>query len=1054
MTKFNEKSLELSIMELFELEGYTHIDGETLHRERSEVLLYDDLKDYLYRRYKSEDITENEINSIILMIKSIGGTIYEANKTFCNYLSNGFLFNREDRTKKDLYIELLDFENRLNNTWKIVNQFEIEGINNQRRIPDSILYINGLPVAIFEFKSAIKENTTIKDAYNQLTIRYKRDIPEIFKYNVVCVISDGVNSKYGTLFTPYDYYYSWNKIEKNDSNDFGINSLITLVKGMFRFDRFLEIIKDYTYFPDNSDKDLKVVCRYPQYFASKSLFDSIKKHQKPDGDGKGGTYFGATSYAMLFLTRLLMKSKYFNSPTILLITDRNDLDSQLSSQFLSSKKYIGDNNIVNIESRENLGTELRGRTSGGVYLTTIQKFTEDISLLSDRNNIICISDEAHRTQTNIDEKVDIDDKKNIVNKHYGFAKYLHDSLPNAIYVGFTGTPIDATLDVFGDIVDSYTMTESVKDGITVNLVYDGRAAKVTLDKEKLNEIEKYYDICEQEGTNEYQIEASKKAATNLDVILGDKDRLKAIAKDFIKHYEKRVEEGATVKGKAMFVCSNRYIAYDLWKIIIEMRPEWNVKKECEENCVLDEKDKKELKPIEKIKMVMTRNKDDEEDLYNLLGTKEDRKELDRQFKNEKSNFKIAIVVDMWLTGFDVPCLDTIYIDKPIKEHSLIQTISRVNRVYQGKDKGLIVDYIGIKKNMNLALKKYTKFEKEEFEGIEESINIVKDQLEVLNNMFNNFDDKKYFSGTPLEQLMCLKEAVEFVQTTEDMEHRFMFAVRKLKKAYNLCTSSEKIVKNEREYINFYCGVRSILFKLNHGEAPDIEQMNAKVRELIENAIQSDGVEELFVTSEHINVDIFSDEYIGKINSIEMPNTKVKLLEKLLKMAISEFKKVNKITALDFSERLKKIVEIYNDRSKDEALAKEVLNDVADKLTDLLSSLKTEKNSFDQMGISYEEKAFYDILIHLRNEYKFVYGEDVPASENVKVNEKCKALARKMKAIIDGPSVYSDWLNNQLVRNRIKFDIKVCLVKNGYPPKYSPDVFRKVMKQVENYKQNQ
>lgn len=1033
-------------MELFELEGYTHIDGETLHRERSEVLLYDDLKDYLYRRYKSEDITENEINSIILMIKSIGGTIYEANKTFCNYLSNGFLFNREDRTKKDLYIELLDFENRLNNTWKIVNQFEIEGINNQRRIPDSILYINGLPVVIFEFKSAIKENTTIKDAYNQLTIRYKRDIPEIFKYNVVCVISDGVNSKYGTLFTPYEYYYSWNKIEKNDSNDFGINSLITLVKGMFRFDRFLEIIKDYTYFPDNSDKDLKVVCRYPQYFAAKSLFDSIKKHQKPDGDGKGGTYFGATgcgkSYAMLFLTRLLMKSKYFHSPTILLITDRNDLDSQLSSQFLSSKKYIGDNNIVNIESRENLGTELRGRTSGGVYLTTIQKFTEDISLLSDRNNIICISDEAHRTQTNIDEKVDIDDKNNVVNKHYGFAKYLHDSLPNATYVGFTGTPIDATLDVFGDIVDSYTMTESVKDGITVNLVYDGRAAKVTLDQEKLNEIEKYYDICEQEGTNEYQIEASKKAATNLDVILGDKDRLKAIAKDFIEHYEKRVEEGATVKGKAMFVCSNRYIAYDLWKIIIEMRPEWNVKKECEENCVLDEKDKKELKPIEKIKMVMTRNKDDEEELYNLLGTKEDRKELDRQFKNEKSNFKIAIVVDMWLTGFDVPCLDTIYIDKPIKEHSLIQTISRVNRVYQGKDKGLIVDYIGIKKNMNLALKKYTKFEKEEFEGIEESVTIVKDQLEVLSNMFSNFDDKKYFEGTPLEQLLCLKEAVEFVQLTEDLEHRFMFAVRKLKKAYNLCTSSEKIEKSEREYINFYCGVRSILFKLNHGEAPDIEQMNAKVRELIENAIQSDGVEELFVTSEHIDIDIFSDEYIDKINAIEMPNTKIKLLEKLIKMAISEFKKVNKITALDFSERLKKIVKMYNDRSKDEALAKEVLNDVAEKLTDLLSALKTEKNSFDKMGITYEEKAFYDILKFVAKKYGF--DKNYP-------KEKMIDLSKRIKKIVDDRSKYTDWSTRDDIKADLQVDLILVLDEFGYPPVTNDDVYKEVLEQAENFK---
>jgi type I restriction enzyme R subunit len=482
----------------------------------------------------------------------------------------------------------------------------------------------------------------------------------------------------------------------------------------------------------------------------------------------------------------------------------------------------------------------------------VQKFTEDTQLLTDRVNVVCISDEAHRSQVNLDQKVIV--RAEGVERTYGFAKYLHDSLPNATYVGFTGTPIDATIEVFGAVVDSYTMTESVKDGITVNLVYDGRAAKVTLNDERLREIEEYYDRCAAEGANEHQIEESQKAVAHLDVIIGDPDRLRAVAADFIEHYETRVAEGSTVAGKAMFVCSNRYIAYDLYKIIIDMRPDWATQRVCDDGVELTEDEQKKLKPIEKIKMVMTRSKDDKPELYNLLGTKDDRKELDRQFKQVKSNFKIAIVVDMWLTGFDVPCLDTIYIDKPIQQHTLIQTISRVNRVYEGKDKGLIVDYIGIKNNMNKALAKYTNFKAEEFEGVEQSVIIVKDQLEVLAQMFHNFNKTDFFEGTPKAQLDCLNRAVEYVQLTEELETRFMAAVRRMKKAFDLCASDQSITDEEREHIHFYVAVRSILFKLTKGDAPDITQMNARVRTMIAEAIQSDGVEELFEAGKHIDAD--------------------------------------------------------------------------------------------------------------------------------------------------------------------------------------------------------
>lgn len=1041
---FNEHALEMSIMELFEDEGYEHLIGSDIHREKTEVLLVDDIKNYLYDKYADDGITPSEVESIILMLRSASGNVYEVNKTVFKMICDGFIFNREDRSQKDLFIQLIDFENSEYNIFKIVNQVEIQG-RDQLRIPDGIVYVNGLPLVVLEFKTAVQENTTIMDAYKQLTVRYRRDIPEIFKYNAFVVISDGVNNKYGSLFSPYEFFYAWRKIDEADKDADGISSLVTMVKGLFRKDRLLAVVKNFVYFPDSGDKELKVVCRYPQYFAATKLFENIKRELRPEGSGKGGTYFGATgcgkSYTMLFLTRMLMKSTYFHSPTIIIITDRTDLDDQLSKQFVGSKEYVGDSSIVSITSREELRTQLQGRTSGGVYLTTIQKFTEDLQLLSDRNNIICISDEAHRSQVNLDQKTKITESG--VQKKYGFAKYLHDSLPNATYVGFTGTPIDATIEVFGPVVDSYTMTESVRDGITVNLVYDGRAAKVNLNQSKLQEIEDYYDRCADEGANEHQIEESKKAVAHLDVILGDPERLRTIAKDFIDHYESRVTEGATVAGKAMFVCSNRYIAYDLYKIIVELRPEWAVAKECDEGVTLTEKEKKELKPIEKIRMVMTRNKDDAPELFEMLGTKDDRKELDRQFKNIKSNFKIAIVVDMWLTGFDVPSLDTIYIDKPIQQHTLIQTISRVNRVYEGKDKGLIVDYIGIKKNMNLALKRYTNFESEEFEGIEQSIKIVKDQLDVLHQMFHNFNDNDYFEGTPLEQLNCLNRAVEYVQLSEELELRFMAAVRRMKQAYNLCSSSDNISDKETDYIHFYSAVRSILFKLTKGDAPDITQMNARVREMVAEAIHSDGVEELFEAGKHIDVDIFSDEYIAKVNSIPLPNTKVKILQRLLSQAIDEFKKVNKIKGLEFSERMQAVVDSYNDRRRDEAYANEVLDDVAEQLSQLLAQLKEEKNSFEGMGIDFEEKAFYDILEAIAKKFEFDYPHD-----------KLITLSKEVKKIVDDKAKYTDWSQREDIKAELKVDLILILAAHGYPPVPRDEVFQQIFEQAENFKKYQ
>lgn len=486
--KFTEAQLEQAFIELLGNEEIPHVAGGEILRAPDEVLIKEDLKAFLNKKYKAEGITTSEIESIILQLETYPASdLYESNKAIVKLVSDGFVYKREDHTKKDLYIQLIDYSDKDENSYKIVNQFEILGY--EKRIPDGIVYINGLPLVVLEFKSAIREEATIHDAYIQLTVRYKRDIPELFKYNAFCVISDGVNNKAGSFFAPYDFFYAWRSVPDGQLLDKdGIDSMFTLVKGMFNKRSMRDIIHNFIYLPDSSKKDEKILCRYPQYYAANKLFDNIKLYMHPDGDGKGGTYFGATgcgkSFTMLFLTRLLMKSTFFSSPTIVLITDRNDLDDQLSGQFTNAKGYVGDNTIISVESRAHLRELLQDRNSGGVFLTTIHKFTEDLKLLTDRSNVICISDEAHRSQVNLDQKIRITEKG--VEKRYGFAKYLHDSLPNATFVGFTGTPIDATMDVFGDIIDEYTMTESVKDGITVRIVYEGRAAKVLLNNSKLH----------------------------------------------------------------------------------------------------------------------------------------------------------------------------------------------------------------------------------------------------------------------------------------------------------------------------------------------------------------------------------------------------------------------------------------------------------------------------------------------------------------------------------------------------------------------------------------
>ena len=1052
MPYFNESQLELSIITLLQEQGYDYVKGEDIQRDLDEVVLRDDLAQYLRSRYKNDGITDTEVEAAIRVItQKQGGTLYYENKQTLNLLMDGFSLKREDPSKQNLYIYPIAFDeaNQKHNIFKVVNQFDIIGL--QHRIPDAIIFLNGLPVVVFEFKNALKQNTTIEDAYKQLTIRYRRDIPALFKYTAFIVISDGVNNKFGTLYTPYEFFYAWRKVNAKDKGCDGINSLKTMIAGLFRKERLIDVIHNFVYFPDTSKNEQKFICRYPQYFAARSLYQNILNHSKLNtgGDGKGGTYFGATgcgkSLTMLFLTRLLMKSKALCSPTIILITDRTDLDDQLSRLLLNAKQFVGDSVIEQVESREDLKDKLQGRTSGGVFLTTIQKFSKDINLLSNRANIICISDEAHRSQTSLEEKVEITDKG--VKRSYGFAKYLRDSLPNATYVGFTGTPIDATLDVFGAVVDEYSMIEAVEDGITKTIMYEGRASHVFADSELIKQIEAYYDKCAEEGSSEYQIEESKKAMTQMSVLLNSPDLIHRLAVDFLQHYERRVEEGSTVKGKAMIVCATREIAFAIYKEIITMRPEWAEVKICSDGEELTKEEAEKIKPIEKIKMVCIRQKDDAPELYNLLGTDEERKKLDLQFKEEKSNFKIAIVVDMWITGFDVPCLDTMYCYKPLQMHTLIQTVSRVNRNYPGKDKGLIVDYLGIKKKFNQAMKRYANGGQNEtpVETIDAAVTLFKDELDLLRRMYTGFDYSKFFTGTPLEQLDTLQQAAERMQQTDETEKRFMKHTTIMKSAYNMCNNDERIAKDEVNDVHFFTGVRSVIYKTTTGESPDATQMNKHVLKLVNEALISEEVVAINTMQLDNNeqIDMLATQYMEKLKRLPYQNTKVKLMEQLLKRVIDSVKKVNKVKAVSFTDRLNGIIDKYNDRSDDIVLADEIVTEVAKQLADLFEEIK--KDSVLPDGIpNIEVKAFYDILKSVAERYGFLdeYTE-----------EQYIALAKDVKEVVDDKTQYIDWDKKADIKAQLKVQIILTLAKHKYPPATRDDVFKAIFEQAENFKKN-
>ena len=1040
--KFTEDQLEQAIIELFQLQGYTYVHGENIHRQYEDILLEDDLRSYLLSQYK--DLSDVELKKIIQKIALIQSSpLYAGNRETFWLVNEGFDLQRDDISKVALHIDYIDYEHPENNIFKVVNQYSVQGTRLRR--PDLLIFINGIPVTICEFKSAINEDTTIHDAWEQITKRYTRDIPKLMKYCFLSVISDGANTRLGSIFTPYEYYYSWNKANDTDTVANGISSLKTMIEGAFAPERILRVLRDFIFYPDDSKKSEAIVCRYPQFFAANKMLANIKEHMRPAGDGKGGTYFGATgcgkTYTMLFLSRLIAQrdNETFNNPTIIILADREDLDTQTSELFVTATKYLHESDVRSIESRKDMEQTLKDRPSGGVYITTIQKFCESTGLLSDRSNIICISDEAHRTQTSTGSKLKKTDKG--VFTTYGFGHYLRASFPNATYCGFTGTPIDETLAVFGDIVDSYTMKESSDDGITVRIAYEPRLARVVLSDEQAKEIQKYYEQCATQGSTEEQIEESQRAMSKMTAILGHPDRVKKLAADIVQHYESLCAEKPEIVQKAMIVCADRALAFRVLKEIVSIRPEWGEAKKAEDESQLSKEELDKLMALPKVNLVATQGQNDEKDLFEACGTKEYRKKLDKQFKNNNSNFKIAIVVDMWITGFDVPSLAVMYIDKPLQKHTLIQTISRVNRVFDGKDKGLVVDYIGIKTDMLEAIKKYGGPQESPIDELNISLGIFRNHLALIDELLVDFDATKFHIGTPLERLNCLNAAAEYVQIKKESQTRFMGLSRRLKSAYVICFPSGELTEEETATAQFYLAIRSIIYKQTQGNAPDAEIMNRVVEDMVKEAITCTGIENII--DDHKSVDLFSDDFLAELDTVKMPITKFNALLKLLRKAISAYGRTNKVKAVEFDERLRKVVDAYNSRDKlvftSEVVA-DFVNDLSDELIRILQDLQQDKTSFEALGISYEEKAFYDILVKVRDDHGFPYEE-----------EKCLLLAKKIKELVDDKAQFADWSTRDDIKNQLNMDLTILLYQNGYPPEWDEEVFEKVMEQAENFK---
>ena len=1007
---YTEQSYENSVIELFQNMGYTHVYGPDIETRDFHCPLYEDiLLDYIHRLNKTAP--EDAIQDALFKLKNIDNNdLLQQNMVFMDYLQNGiparYMENGEQRST---IIYLVDYKNPDNNSFIIANQWTF--IENSEKRPDVLIFLNGIPVVLFELKSPSREETDASAAYRQIK-NYMKEIPSMFTYNAICVMSDLLESRAGTITSGEDRYMEWKTKDGNYENN-QYAQFDTFIEGIFTKERLLDILKNFICFNKDGADSFKILAGYHQYFAVRKAIESTKHATQTDG--RGGVFWhtqgSGKSLSMVFYAHLLQEA--LNSPTIVVLTDRNDLDNQLYGQFSRCQDFLRQV-PVQAESRENLKELLNGREANGIIFTTMQKFEESDEPLSERRNIIVMADEAHRGQYGFSEKVD--DKTGKIKT--GAARIIRNCLPNATYIGFTGTPISVkdrnTREVFGDYIDIYDMTQAVEDGATRPVYYESRVVKLQLDSATLALIDKEYELMALNADAEV-VEKSKKQLANFEEVLGNENTINSLVDDILKHYEENRENLLT--GKAMIVAYSRPIAMKIYRRILELRPDWAEKNQ------------------EKIAVVMTSDNNDPEDWRDVVGNKTYKNELAKRFKDNNDPLKIAIVVDMWLTGFDVPSLATMYVYKPMSGYNLMQAIARVNRVFRDKEGGLIVDYVGIATALKQAMNDYTVRDRKNYGNMDisqMSYPKFKEKLEVCRDLLHGFDYSKFVTGSDLDRAKTISGAVNFLIAPEMQDRKDLFQKEALllHQALSLCSSIAQ--DNERIEAALFESVRVLIGRLANtgvGKKISLPEMNSRINELLKQSIRSEGVINLFSDVKE-EFSLFDSKFLEEISKMKEKNLAVEILKKLLAEQISVYRRTNVVKSEKFSEMMQAAINKYING----------LITNAEVIEELLKMAKEIAETTTVQGLTDEEVAFYDALTKPQAVKDFYENDQLIA-----MTKELTDTLRRNKTI--------DWQKKESARALMRKSIKRLLKKYNYPPEKQEDALQTVMTQCELWTDN-
>lgn len=1015
---YTEADYENSIIELFENLGYRHVYAPDLERDFYSPLYEEELDVALHRL--NPKMPEDAINDALFKLKNFeNAELVQKNALFMDYLQHGievrYFVKGEERSG---LVYLVDYKNPDNNSFVVANQWTF--IENSNKRPDVILFLNGLPVVLIELKSPSREETDASEGYLQIR-NYMQEIPSMFIYNCICVISDHLTSKAGTITSGEDRFMEW-KTKDGSYENTQYAQFDTFFEGMFEKERLLDIIKNFICFSNEGLKKFKILAGYHQYFAVRKAIESTKNATVTDG--KGGVFWhtqgSGKSLSMVFYAHLLQEA--LDSPTIVVITDRNDLDDQLYGQFAKCKDFLRQEpvhatcrKLTETSGKNDIGLKdwLDGRQANGIIFTTMQKFEESDEPLSKRRNIIVMADEAHRSQYGLKEKVDAKTGEIKV----GTARVIRDSLPNATYIGFTGTPISGkdrnTREVFGDYIDIYDMTQAVEDGATRPVYYESRVIKLKFDEATLHLIDQEYDIMANNADPEV-VEKSKKELGQMEAVLGNDATIDSLVNDIIDHYENYREDLLT--GKAMIVAYSRAIAMKIYKRILELRPGWT----------------------EKVKVVMTESNKDPEEWRSVIGNKRRRDELAKEFKDNDSPMKIAIVVDMWLTGFDVPSLATMYVYKPMQGYNLMQAIARVNRVFRDKEGGLIVDYVGIATALKQAMNDYTARDKKNY-GDTDIAKVAYpkflEKLDVCRDIFHGYDYSKFTTGTDLERSKAITGAVNFIMALdkEDKKLDFIKESLLLKQALSLCSSL--VERDLRVEAAFFESVRVLVNRLMNqgdGHKVSLKEMNDRINELLKSSIKSDGVINLFSDVKE-EFSLFDPKFLEEISKMKEKNLAVELLKKLIAEQVQIYRRTNVVKSEKFSEIIQGVMNRYlNGMLTNEEVIEELLK--------MAKQISDARDAGDELGLSEDELAFYDALTKPQAIKDFYEN-----SELIAITKELTEALRNNRTI--------DWQKRDSARAKMRMMIKRLLKKHKYPPEGMDDAVATVMLQCELWTDN-